>query len=177
MSVPAQLEYLYTDQAEINDLLSENGVNLRLDDDDDAAVDADELVRITPRIVNKATARCNLYLLERYDANQLADSWMVHHWATVIGAYMVCQRRGNVIPESLQQEYDQCIEEMQAVKDGDMSLGDVPQRESDQPTFSNVTIDDRYRVRRVRVQRPISEQSPSAIPQNIHHPSSFTVEP
>lgn len=177
MSVPAALTYLYTSRSEIDDLLSEYGVDLRLDDNDSNSIDTTESARLTTNGLNIATAKCNLYLLERYDASDLYESWIVHHWATVIAARWLCKRRGNPVPESLDDEYDEVIEEMTAVKEGDMSLGDVAQRESDQPTFSNVTMVDHYALRKIRVQRPISEQSPSAIPQNRHYPSDYLVEP
>ena len=177
MSVPAALTYRYTDKAEIEDLLSVNGVVLRADDRDRGTLSSTELDRINLNAVNYATGKCNLYLLERYEASILVDSWIVHHWATVIAARWLCKRRGNSVPESLEDEYEEIIEEMQKVKEGELSLGDVAQRESDQPTFSNVTVDTTYDLRQIRVQRPISEQSPSVFPQQRHHPSDYLVEP
>lgn len=176
MANPTALTVLYTSADEINDILSENAVELRLDDDDSESIDVDEQLRLT-HILSKATAKCNLYLLERYAATQLADSWQVHHWASVIGARLLCLRRANPVPESLEAEYDEAIEEMSMVKANELSLGDIPQRENDQMAFSNTTVDQRYQTRRVRVQRPISDRSPTSIPQNRHWPSEFTVEP
>lgn len=176
MAAPSALTYQYTSRTEIQDLLSYSGVKLRLGDDGSDSLSSAELARVV-NAVNIATAKCNLYLLERYDASHLNDSWIVHHWATVIAARWLCKRRGNPVPESIEDEYEEIIEELTAVKQGEMSLGDVPQREADQPTWSNVTVDDRYRVKRIRVQRPISEQSPSAIPPHRHYPSDYAVEP
>lgn len=177
MSLPTALTYQYTSSEEIVALASQFAVNTRLDDNDDVAVQATELVRLTTNIVNYATSEINLFVGERYTMAALAESWFIHHAATVRGAVFLCQRRFNSVPESLEDEWVRIERLLQRIHDHKLSLADIPELESDQPIMSNVTIDDRYRVRRIRVQRPISDNRQSPYPQRNHWPSEFTVEP
>lgn len=173
MAEPAALSVLYTSKEEVESLLSSDGVLLRLDDDQDAANSAGELLRINTLAVNYATARVNLYLGNRYTSAQLATSWSVHDWATMIAARWVCRRRTNPVPESLQDAYDEAIAEMTAIRDRLMSLTDIQERQADQPVLSNMTLDGRYKVKQLRKQLPISTPRPTVAPSPEHYPSTI----
>lgn len=171
MALPTELTYLYTSYDEVCDLASSNGVQLRLDDDQSGTLTNAETERLSIQGVNKATAKCNLYLLERYTAIQLKESWQVHEWATTYAAVWLCRRRFNSVPKSLMDAWADALEEMQAVHDREMSLGDIAETESDQPTLSNMTLDGRYHLKQQRVQRPISSKRSTPLPQANHIPS------
>lgn len=177
MPLPTALTYQYTSESEIVDLASRFAVDTRLDDNDDETVTSTELARLTTNIVNYATSEINLFVGERYTMAALAESWFIHHAATVRGAIFLCQRRFNSVPESLEDEWVRIERLLQRIHDHKLSLADIPELESDQPIMSNVTIDDRYRVRRIRVIRPTSDNKPSPYPRRNHWPSEYTVEP
>lgn len=156
----------YTTADDIKALLSDDGVNLRLDDDNSGAINAAELTRLTTYAINYATSKINDHAIPRYDAADLATSWTICEWATIIAARWLCARRMNPIPESLQALYDEVREELKALRDGSYTLGDISERVSSAPAWSNVRVSVHYRLRRIRVQRPISEQTPRRIAPN-----------
>lgn len=173
MANPTALTYLYTSADEVSDLLSSEGVDIRLDDDADEFVDSSELLRLDPGIINYATSKVNLYLGERYAAADLATSWQVHEWCTVIAAVMLCRRRANPVPKTLAKEQREAIEEMREVRVGDLSLSDIGERESSQPSLSNMTMDRRYHARPLRKQKSLSTPRTTPIPSHIHYPTEY----
>lgn len=173
MSLPTALAYLCTSADEITDLLSSEGVEVRLDDDDDDFVNGAESARLSTGIINYATSRVNLFLGERYTPADLVTSWQVHDWATIIGAVKLCRRRGNPVPKTLLRDYNAATEEMQMVRDHDLSLSDIGEIESSQPSMSNMTMDRRYRARPLRKQKALSTPRQSPIPSHIHYPTEY----
>jgi hypothetical protein len=163
--MPAALSTLYTTQTLIEDVLSSEGVDLRVDDDGDGNVTDEEIARLTTDAVNYATARCNLYLCKRYSTTQLGTDWNVQRWATDIAAVWMCQRRGNPCPESLLKRLGDSMDEMVAVQNGSMDLAEAAERVADLPYFSNGTLDNRYRLRQWRIERPLSDQTPGGLQQ------------
>ena len=172
MARPSDLDPAYTSVAEIEDRLSAEGVLLRLDDDRNGSASTPESDRGT-YAVNIATARVNMYLSQRYAPADLAASWVVHDWATIIAARWICKRRANPVPESIEDDYLAAIEEMTAIRERVMALGGVTERQSDQPTLSNMTLDNRYRVRQLRRQSPLSTREPTTMPTDEHIPGNF----
>ncbi len=166
----------FTDSDSIKDLLSVVGVDERLDDDADGTVDTDEEIRIH-RACNVATARVLRYTQTLYDSEDLITSWSVWQWATVIAAYWVCSRRGNPVAASLQALYDETLEDLTAVKMGLLPIEDIGYKTSLAPVWSNVRVDSHYSIRQLRVERPISERSPSQFPQKTDWLSDVLVEP
>lgn len=171
--MPAALSTLYTSQAAVEDLLSSEGVSLRLDDDQSGAVAAGELDRLTTHAVNYATAEVNMRVGGRYAPAQLAESWVVYEWATVIAARWLCARRANPVPTTIQDAFDKALEDMLLVQERKLSLNDIAERAAPQPTLSNMTLDSRYRVKQLRVQRPLSTPRPSVIRNPDHLPSTI----
>lgn len=177
MALPTALAYLYTSADEIEALLSPDGADARLDDVDSGAVSATEEDYMAVQAVNKATSRINIYLQQRYAPALLATSWAVHDFTTIYGAIWLCRRRGNSVPASLMESWEEdCLPLLEAIQKDQMSLNDIAERESDQPRFANVTLDSRYRVRQLRVERPLSDRVPNNIPRLTHWDSEFTPE-
>src|SRR5262249_39802752 len=114
---PQPLAYLYTSRSWLESLLSIEGVNLRLDDDQSGVVETSpEENYLTYQGINIATARVNGYCLQIYDALQLANSWEVWDWATIVGARWICSRRCNPIPESIMELYEEAITELKEIR-------------------------------------------------------------
>jgi hypothetical protein len=153
------LEYTYCTETDVDTLLSAEAKNLWLDDNSDHAVDSTERARLTTQGINWATSRVNFYCQRRYESSDLADSWLVNDWATVVAVRWLCTRRGNSVPQSIQALYDEVIGDLEQVRDGKMQLPDIGSRSVEWMVWSNVKVDWRYPLRRVRVQRPISERS------------------
>lgn len=161
---PAALDTLYTSMDDVNALLSEEGVGARLDDDQTGTVTVAEEARLTTYAVNYATTKVNDYALGRYAADDLDSSWTVNEWATIIAARWLCSRRGNPVPKSLQDMFEETMAELRMLRDKQYDLQDIAERTSTAPRWSNVRVDVRYRLRRIRKQRPISEQTQPRVP-------------
>lgn len=109
----------------------------------------------------KGTSRVKLYCNGRYDDSQLVLSGTVCDWATICAAKFLCTRRGQGCPKSIQNDYDEAIEEMRMVQAGQLSLEDIGTRGADWPTVTNVIVNPAYSGMRARVQTNISEQTPT----------------
>lgn len=115
----------------------------------------------------RGTSKVKLYCNSRYDDSQLRLSGSVLNWASIAGAKFCCTRRAQGCPKSIREDYDEAIEELQMVQSGTLSIEDIGTRGADWPTVSNVTVNPAYDGMRARVQRFISEQTPTAYGQFV----------
>lgn len=122
------------------------------------------------------TARCKLYLCNRYDDDQLVQSWSVNQWATVIGSRWLAVRLYRASPEGIEKQYEETMEELKAVKASELNIEDIGTRTSGWPFLSNVTIDLGATIRKVRVEPQISEPTPTQYPQAIDWNSALILE-
>lgn len=157
--MPTALEYLYTTRADIDALLSSDGVDLRLDDNAGGSVSATELAYLTTQGINYATDRVNNYLMGRYAPVNLYASWTVADWTTILAARWLCSRRGNDVPKSLERMYKETVEEMEEVRTGAMALAAIEEYVINAPAWSNVRVTPHSRMKRLRVERPLSERT------------------
>lgn len=154
---PSLPSNVYTSQAWIQDLLSADGVSLRLDDDGDGSVSSDEWDRLTTRAVGLATERVNGYCSGRYNASDLVNSWQAWDAATVIAARWLCARRGNPVPDGINALYEEIVHWLEQVRAGQVFLGDVAPRDEGYFGWSNIELDQRYWLKKLRVIKPISQ--------------------
>lgn|GEM_PF-1784958 len=164
MSLIAQAN-LYCNETDVQNLLSSIGELARLDDDGTGSVTNGSAGWI--QAANYATARVLAFCQRRYDDIDLATSYMVNEWATVIAAHWLCSRRGNPVPESLQALLASTKEDLQAVKAGSLDVPQIGTRNADKPKWSNVRIDGRYATKQIRVERNNSETTPAQYPQTV----------
>lgn len=115
----------------------------------------------------KGTSRVKLYCNQRYDDSQLALSGTVCDWAALIAARFLCTRRAQGCPKSIAEQYDEAIEELKAVQASQLSIEDIGTRGVDWPSMSNVIVQPGYDGMRARVQRFISEGTPTNYGQFI----------
>lgn len=174
---PAALTYTYCTSADVVALLSVYGVDARLDDDSSGTVTPEELAYLTTNLVNYATSKVNLYAQQLYDSSDLANSWLVNEWATVIACQRLCLRRANPVPKSIEALYEEAVETLVQVRGQQAYIPDIPLRNSQMPTWSNVRVDPWYRVRQIRLERPLSERTPDQFPRNTDWFSNIYTEP
>ncbi len=183
MSLATQAN-LYTTQADVEHLLSVVGVAARLDDDDDGTVGPTDEQLAMDQARNYATARVKFYCVARYDDLDLATSWMVNEWATVIAAHWICTRRGNPVPDSIKElMYGDgtaanrgVMGDLADVRADKAKIPDIGTRNVEWPAWSNARVDPAYRLRQIRIQRPISERTPTQYPQNVDWGAEHTHE-
>jgi hypothetical protein len=160
-TVPATL---FCSESDVQSLLSDLGVDLRTDD-----LDAGGRAAFFARATAWATQRVQFHCQGLYDAPSLAASYLVNEWATVLATYFACVRRGNPAQMSIREllygaegtEDKGVMGDLEEVRAGRAQIPDVGQRNGSGLAWSNVTVDPRYRLRQIRVQRPISERTPT----------------
>lgn len=113
------------------------------------------------------TAKVNRYLQQMYDSADLALSWSVYNWATVLACQWLCSRRGNPIPSSLVMLLRETLDDLEMVRSGDMVIEDIALRNTLAPCWSNVRLDrSGYSIfKKLRVERSTSDRTRTNFPQ------------
>jgi hypothetical protein len=143
----------------------------------DSGVNVIDWNRLANPFIPWASAQIKRRLNVKYDDSALLQCWSVNEWATILTAYRLCQRRLNAVPGVMQKAYDDAIADMKEVQSGAMYLEDVGLRTTECFAWSNVTLDQfGYNIRKVRVQQPISESTPTQYAQNVSWPAQFCFE-
>ena len=174
---PPALAYLYCSEADLEAILSVDGKIGSVDDDNDASESAIEKTYIDAAI-NWGTDRVNFYCLARYAAADLANSWIVNHWTVICAAKWLSSRRGNPPPASIDDLYEDALKDMEMVRKGDAQVPGMGLRTAAWPAWSNIRVDQLYTLRKIRVERPISEQSPvKDYHQQQDIAANFIIEP
>jgi hypothetical protein len=179
---PAQ-DFLFCSESDVQALLSLVGEQARLDDDA-----SDEVYDGSPgwvQAANYATAKVKAYCLPRYASEDMAKSWLVNEWATIIATQWLCMRRLNGVPETVKEYlYGDGTEtnpgvmgELIGVRAGRFKIPDCPSRYNESPAYSNIRVDPIYRTRQIRTQKSISEKTPTQYPQTVDWGSEFNFEP
>lgn len=119
---------VYTTLTDIQNRLSAAGVAARVDD-----TPPDTLGDVLTEASREVDEHCQ----PRYGSN-LPFSEIVHQWATTIAATMLCERRGNPVPNSLARRYQKVMDAMEAVRDHGRVIHDIAERKAGVPTMTNV---------------------------------------
>jgi hypothetical protein len=119
------------------------------------------------------TSQVKLYCCTRYDDSQLVLAWSCNRWATALGARWLCRRRRQTAPKGIEADADAALQEMLMVKSGALSIEDIGTRTSGWPYMSNVSVDVRYELGRVRVIPLLSEGTPTQYAQMVDWNSVF----
>lgn len=127
-TVPPPVYCLFTD---MQNVMSANGLNLRMDDNPPSAW-RDSIYR--------AGSRINQYLIRRYDTVQLVGNYWVQFNAAIMATYILCGGRGNTVPQSLAKDYKEVIADLKEVRDGKADVPDVAARRQTCPVMSNTRI-------------------------------------
>lgn len=160
----ATLEYTYTTQTYVEQMLSAIGVTLRLDDGGDGSVSAAEQLAMTDAIV-EATETCNYYLAQKYTYADLATSNWVNRCATVLAVYVLAARRLDPIPDSIAERAEKYEEKLKEIRDKGGQVPGLPMKITMAPTGTNTRCDIRFNWRVIRVERGTSTKKSSTLPQ------------
>jgi hypothetical protein len=171
---PTPQAELFCEQGDIIALLSQAGVDARLDDDADGVVSAEEL-EFLDRARNWATSKIKYYCGPLYDSADLATSYLVAEWASILATYYVCVRRVNPCPDSIHEltfgrpgtEDHGVMGDLKEVRNGLGKIPDIGYRNMPLPAWSITRVDPRYRFRQLRVVKSSSERTPTQYPQTV----------
>jgi len=158
----------YCTITEINDLMSEHGIAAATDD-----VGGESLVdsSVVNNAIERAEQRIKQFVTGRYDVTQFSSSnkWLKWCCAT-LSCVALYRRRGNLIPPGLQEQYDEYIEHLQAIRDGRGEIPDQAPRTEFSMAMSNLRIDHRYPTGKSRVVTTVSTGGQdSAKPRHVDH--------
>ncbi len=176
MAPTAQLGTLFTTEGDVQAYLGVDAEALRLTDQGESSPTATELNYLIINGINWATSRINMYCQFRYDAADLAQSWLVNDWATIFAARWLCSRRGNPVPQSLEAMYKEAIEDLKRVRAGQYDIPDIGTRSPAHPAWSNQIVRQQYWLKRLRVETPISDNTPTSYPQSIDFATQGVME-
>lgn len=115
----------------------------------------------------KGTSKVKLYCNQRYDDTQLKLSGTVLDWTTIVAAKFLCERRAQGCPKGLKGSYDEALEEMRMVQNGQLTIEDIGSRGVDWPSIVNVTVRPGHDLMQSCVEPGISEQTPTAYSQYV----------
>ncbi len=152
-----------TTQVNANAIAIDNGVNVWL-------------AGLLHKACQIGTAKVKRYCVPRYDDTSLVNSWSVNQWTVACAIQWLGTRLFRASPEPAQNAYNEAIEELKLVLSGQMPIEDIGTRTSEWPFLSNVTIDQTFTYRKVRVEQTISEPTPTQYAQAVDYNSYFTLE-
>lgn len=155
--IPAQLltGIVFTSREEVSRLYSTIGVDLRLDDMDISAGS-----NHMNEVVLAATETVSSFTMRYYNNSAIYTSPWIRRRATIIAAYYLSMRRAN--GTQFTQEYQRVMEDLEKflTDKPPMIPGNdgfpAPVRTSNIPTVSAYKVDDRNRVRKLRVVKDYS---------------------
>lgn len=147
--MPETITYLYTTQAEMERLYGKKGLESLIAD-----MGGTNIATWWQEIAADATTTIDSYASQVYAPADLYTSYWVRIRATWIGCYRASQRKGN--PDLFSQRYQEIIEELEKVKTQDIIIPNIPTAADLTPAMSNVYIDARYEIDKIRVIPQIS---------------------
>lgn len=143
--------YQYCTLADLQNRLSLEGVTHLLDDDGDGALTPTELALAT-ECIKDASGTVSYYTWQKYAPNALAGNDWVKRRTVDLGVYVLCGRRANPIPDSVQQKAEKAEEVLQKILEtGKALIPFAPLRRRLAPVWSNSRVVVGYRFKVIRV--------------------------
>lgn len=124
---------------------------------------------------NYGTDWVRQYCFPRYDDDALATSFNVNRWASTYGGYWLARRCCRPCPETVKEDYEECLKEVQQVKSGHMAVPGIGTRTAAWPFFSNVSVDPAYWTHGNRVEQTVSEGTPTYYTQYVDYSDALLV--
>lgn len=121
----------YCAQADIQNRLSTTGVNLRVDDTPPTTLGD---------VLNNAASIIDEHCRLSYDPATMVTSEWVKQRATDVAAYLLCTRRGNPAPGSIEALYTRTMARLEQVRLGVVQIPDIPARKNMAPVLSNQRV-------------------------------------
>ncbi len=122
---------LYCQQTDVQNRLSADGVNYRIDDVPPSTLGD---------VLTDASTQIDEHLFFLYDPAQLATSDWVRERCADIAACLLCERRGNPVPPGIQAKYERTMNRLEKIRLGLLAVPNLPIRKEMAPVLSNVRI-------------------------------------
>ena len=145
---------LLTSQAEIERIWSVDGALVRASDDEFGTESLAPEASVWDEVIAEASDTVYMYLQSHYEIGTLSTNTWARRQASWIGAYLLSMRRGN--PAVFNSRYASIIETLERIRLGQLQVPGAVVRSNEAPALSNLTMDDRFRISKVRVVPQIS---------------------
>lgn len=140
------LTYKYTTQAEMERAFSTAAVTARTDDG--------VLADLLDDCINEATDEINFHCERWYEPSDMVNNLWVRRTATWLACYYLSQRMGN--PAQFETHIEEIKLRLEHIYSGHKQIPRLATRDDMTPAMSNLRVDDRFRVEKIRVQPTIS---------------------
>lgn len=124
-------------------------------------------------VIWDATDIINMFCQSLYRPEDMVRSTWVNRRATDIACYLLEGRRGNIPTAAVSNWYKQALDWLEKVHMSLYEIPGIPIRATQAPAWSNVRIDQRYPLFRVRVERNISDKNPTPYAQSVDWQAEF----
>lgn len=172
----------YCDPENVDSVLSSEGIRYSMDDDRSGEINASEMNYLDDAL-QWTQAKINFYISPRYDLSTIAGNTWTRWCHAVLAACQLMRRRGDTPPDGLLAQERQYLEWLQEIKDSNAMI--PPDGEADAQliassagmSMSNLTVDHRHRVAKVRYLPRIStnpQGSPGGIPRFPDYSANFS---
>lgn len=116
------MAYCTTD--DVIQILSEDGVNFRIDDDEDGNISTKELAKVATAI-SFADLRINYWMSRKYIFTTLNQSQFISFCSMWLASRYLCRRRGGGVPQSIDDACDEMEQMLREIYDGQGYIPDV----------------------------------------------------
>lgn len=140
-------KYVTLDEVQLR--FSEAGITLRLDDLPPEKLD-DAFEQVAGDVEDVIDQYCQHFYLD----DDLKNSPWVRRRASWLFCYFLSMRRGNAA--IFQNRYNEIIDELERVAAGRLLIPGLPYRADMTPALSNLVVDERFYISKIRVQPSIS---------------------
>lgn len=140
-----------TSREEMERLLSFRAIQNRIDDDDGGSSTEEEVL---DDFIIEASDTVYAYTQHLYNELDLAGNRWVRFRATVIACYLLSRRRGD--PGLYEDLYQHNLDMLKQIKEMEMRIPRLGYKDDLTPAMSNLRVDDRFRLSKIRVESQIS---------------------
>ena len=155
------LPYALSSLGEMRRLFGRDAIDLRASDiiPPVGPLNTAELLNVQDAI-DEASDECFMRIQGWYDINseRTSNNLWLRRRGTTGACFYLSERRGN--PANFQARWDRAVEELDKVLSGELWIPRLPLKADLAPGMSNVSIDDRFVIRKVRVEEQISTGGP-----------------
>lgn len=110
--------------ADVEDILSVEGVSYRIDDNENGHISDDDTLHIT-KAIDYADWKIKFYLKLKYLDTTLDSSAFITFCSAWLAAKWLCRRRGQSVPESVMEATDEIEEMLVDIKHGKAAIPEV----------------------------------------------------
>jgi len=160
MTAPAAPANVYTDRAGVEMIMGACGVDLRINDSETTVISTVEELYLT-HATYIASQELDMYISNKYDPSVMSQSWLIYNWASIMAAYRVTLRRCGSPPASLQWEYEQVMDKLAQIANGQLQIAGLASLATPGIAMANLRIDPRFPFKQMRVETQISGQQPN----------------